>query len=529
VTENQTAQFSVVATGQPPYAYQWLVNGTTWAGQTNAVLSFNAAWNAGGNYSVVVNNEFSSITSSPPSVLTVLPDVSAPQIVSLHGLAGTLNEIVITFNKPVDPVTAGSLGTYSIPTSGSTGLSLLGASVSTNGLQVTLTTTAQTHGQTNQLTITNLKDRAHSPNSLTTTVAFVSTISYRDEILASGAVRYWTFDETSGSSFNTLVSKYDTSPANLVGTIVGTVNLGVPGLVPNIPNNTAYRFDGSTTNSQIDLPNGEDINEILGPWPKITHIFSFKANSLPAIVNGTNTAVVIYSHSYINFYLESTQTNASPTNAIFVFKANNTSSDGPGAPWGGSTLATSKYITYPIVAGQTYNVVGVVDGNTSFSGQLRVYINGTLVGTVTGIGLVYKHPNNLPGIGQYSLTTHDGISVNVTNAPFDGVIDEFALINDTLTAPRIAQLYSYSQTNWADSGFQIVSVPSAPTVNISFNNGLSLSWPTAAAGYYLEYTTNLTSGIWISNPVVPAVVNGFNTVNQPVNNSGNRFFRLHHP
>jgi hypothetical protein len=529
VTENQNAQFSVIATGQTPYSYQWLSNGVAWTGQTNAALSFNAAWNSGGNYSVVVNNEFSSITSSPPSVLTVLPDVSAPQIASLHGFAGTLNEIVITFNKPVDPVTATNLATYSIPTSGSTGLSLLGAAISTNGLQVTLSTTPQVHGQTNQLTTTNLKDRSHVPNTLTTTVSFVSTISYRDEILASGAVRYWTFDETNGSSFNTLVSKFDTSPANLVGTIAGTVNLGVPGLVPNVPNDTAYQFIGASTNSQIDLPNGEDINEILGPWPKITHIFSFKANSLPSIVNGTNTATVIYSHNYINFYIESTQTNATPTNAILVFKANNMSSDGPGAPWGGSTLATSKYITYPIVAGQTYNVVGVVDGNTSFSGQLRVYINGSLVGTVTGIGLIYKHPNYLPGIGQYSLTTHDGISINVTNAPFDGVLDEFALINNTLSDSRIAQLYSYSQTNWADSGFQIVSTPSAPTVNISFSNGLSLSWPTAAAGYYLEYTTNLASGIWVSNPVTPAVVGGFNVVSQPVNSSGNRFFRLHHP
>jgi hypothetical protein len=185
VTENQTATFAVSATGQTPYFYQWLTNGVAWGGQTNPTLSFTAAWNAGGAYSVVVSNQFSSMTSSPAATLTVLSDVSTPQLVGARALAGTLNEIILTFNKAVDPVGAANLATYSVPTSGTTGLSLLNASISTNGLQVTLTTSSQVHGQTNQITITNLKDRSHVPDALTVTAQVISTISYRDELLAT--------------------------------------------------------------------------------------------------------------------------------------------------------------------------------------------------------------------------------------------------------------------------------------------------------------------------------------------------------
>src|SRR6202034_1603276 len=105
----------------------------------------------------------------------------------------------LTFNKPVNPVNATNLNTYSIPTAAVTGLGLLGASISSNGLEVTLTTIPQAHGQTNEITITGLQDRSHVPNTLTTTAQFVSTISYRDEVLAeTGLVRYWTFDQTNG-------------------------------------------------------------------------------------------------------------------------------------------------------------------------------------------------------------------------------------------------------------------------------------------------------------------------------------------
>ena len=545
VTENQTATFAVNATGQTPYVYQWRSNGVAWIGQTNSVLSFTALWNSGGNYSVVVSNEFSAVTSSPPATLTVLPDAAAPQLVGLRALAGTLNEIILTFNKPVDPVVATNLSTYDLLTSAQTGLTLQGASISSNHLQVTLATSPQVNGQTNEIQITNLKDLSHVPNSLTIAAQFVSGISYRDEVLAESPVRYWTFDETNGTTLNTLASKFDTDPLSLLGTIndddgVHGTTPGVPGLVPNVPNGTAFQFNSSnTTNGSVDLPNGKDLTAILGPWSKISHIFSFKADRLPRI-NGTNTeAPAIYGHGYVVFYLYGTQDTNTPTQALLVFKANNTSSDGPGAPWGGNATNTAKYITYPIVAGQVYHVVGVVDGNATFSGQLRLYINGTLVGTVTGIGEIYKHPNNPPAFGHSFFTTVYGAAYTIEHQvsgnwadPFHGVIDEFAVLNGTLSANRISQLYSFSQTSPDITGFTTITNTVAGLTTLGATagaGGLNLTWPVSAEGYYLEYTTNLSSGIWFSNPVAPGTVNGFNVVTQAINGGGSKYFRLHHP
>jgi hypothetical protein len=564
LTENQTAAFSVVATGELPHGYQWLYNGVALPGQTDSTLSFIAPWNAGGNYSVIVSNEFSSVTSSPPSVLTVVPDTVPPQLTGLRGLAGTLNEIALTFNTPVDPVTATSLATYSIPTSPATGLSILAASISTDGLQVTLTTAPQVHGQTNDLTITNLKDRSHVPNILNVTAQFVSTISYRDEVLAEpGLVRYFTFDETNGTAVNSLVSKYDTSPLNIVGTIEGNspdLPVYTTGLVPNVPNDTAIAFNGVGLTNLVALPNGADIDATLGPWYQITTIFSFEPNGLPEIQTNSDgiatnyQAPVIFSDLQYTIYLYPTQTGNNPSEAQLVFEAKNTSSSGPGSPWGGNTAATAAYIAYTIRTNEIYNVVTVMDGNAGFvNGELRLYINGARVGTVVGIGAIYQNPNDPPGFGQGYLTTYTGYqkSINpelvtafnpantpvvLTNVawdePLNGVIDEFAYINQgNLTDARIAQLYSFSQTNWAATAFTIVTnSPNGTPPSISFTGpsagAFNLIWPGSATGYYLEYTTNLASGIWISNSIAPSTVNGSNVVTQPIDDTGSKFFRL---
>jgi hypothetical protein len=560
VTENQTVTFSVAATGQTPYYYQWLYNSLPLPGQTNATLSFAAPWNVGGNYSVVVSNQFSALTSAPPAVLTVLPDTTPPVLTSLRGLAGTLNEIVLNFDAPVDPVTATSLATYSIPTSSSTGLAILGATLSANGLQVVLSTTAQVHGQTNQITITNLKDRSHVPNSLTVTAQFVSTISYRDEVLATpGVVRYFTFDETNGSSsVNSLVSKFDTSPLNIVGTVRGTPalpSLGVPGLVPNVPNNTALSFNGAPGTNRVELPNGADINSTLGPWYQITTLFYFKANALPIIqTNSAGTATnyqvpVLFSDLQYAVYLFPTQTSNNPSQAQLVFEGQNTSSQGAGSPWGGNSTSTAKYVAYTITTNQVYQVATVMDGTAGFStGELRLYVNGVRVGTVTGIGAIYQQPNNPPGFGQGYVESYNGftktinpelVTTSVLNdEPFNGVIDEFAYINQgALSDARIAQLYSFGQTNALGTNFTLVQATQpAPTLSFGFTSGagslnpgnLNFSWATNAAGYYLESTTNLASGAWVSNSLPATVIGGSNILNIPVG-TNDQFFRLIHP
>ncbi len=310
-------------------------------------------------------------------------------------------------------------------------------------------------------------------------------------------MRYFTFDETNGSgSVNSLVSQYDISPLNIVGTVKGDTNyggvpvLGVPGLVPNIPNDTAISFNGLSGTNRVELPNGADINSTLGPWYQISTLFAFKANGLPeTVVTSTSTnyeTPILFSDLQYAIYLYPTQTNVNnPSQANLVFEAQETSSDGAGSPWGGNTPATATYITYPITTNKVYNVAAVLEGNAGFlTGELRLYVNGVRVGTVVDIGAIYQNPNDPPGFSQGYVTAYTGTASTINpelvtattsiGTPLNGVIDEFAYINQgTLSDARIAQLYSFSQTNWASDGFVIVTNSSAGTpLRLNFSGGI---------------------------------------------------------
>jgi hypothetical protein len=53
-----------------------------------------------------------------------------------------------------------------------------------------------------------------------------------------------------------------------------------------------------------------------------------------------------------------------------------------------------------------------------------------------------------------------------------------------------------------------------------------LTWPTNAAGFILQSTTNLVSpAVWITNSPAPVVVNGQNAVTNPVSRT-QKFYRL---
>ena len=64
VPGGSNATFSVVASGSPPFSYQWFFNAVAMAGQTNATLLLsNVTTNQAGGYGVFVSNPYGSITS----------------------------------------------------------------------------------------------------------------------------------------------------------------------------------------------------------------------------------------------------------------------------------------------------------------------------------------------------------------------------------------------------------------------------------------------------------------------------------
>jgi len=90
----------------------------------------------------------------------------------------------------------------------------------------------------------------------------------------------------------------------------------------------------------------------------------------------------------------------------------------------------------------------------------------------------------------------------------------------------------YGTTYYGGSGgngtiFSIsLGTSAVPQLSISLvGETVVLTWPTNATGFTLQATTNLASPIWTSNLPAPVVINGQNTVTNPVSGA-QRFYRL---
>ncbi|MGC3957388.1 MAG: hypothetical protein QM813_05335 [Verrucomicrobiota bacterium] len=69
----------VTASGTGPFTYQWRKGNTDLTSETNATLALASAYGNAGSYAVVVASAYGSITSTPPTTLTVV-DTTAPVI-----------------------------------------------------------------------------------------------------------------------------------------------------------------------------------------------------------------------------------------------------------------------------------------------------------------------------------------------------------------------------------------------------------------------------------------------------------------
>jgi len=152
--EGQPATFNVTVSGTPLIDYQWFFGANAIAGATNAsyTIAFTLPTNSG-VYSVTVNNP-ASTTNSSVANLTVLSDTILPNLISISASA---SQIIVTFSKPVDSVTAGEAANYSV----GGGVTVLTAAQNTNNAaQVILTTggVAMNFGTVYSLAVNGVND-----------------------------------------------------------------------------------------------------------------------------------------------------------------------------------------------------------------------------------------------------------------------------------------------------------------------------------------------------------------------------------
>lgn len=160
IPEGTPVTFSFMAGG--PQWFQWYLNGSPISGATNPTYSLPAVpvGMTGTEFSVMAWNNTSSVMSSN-AVLTVLKDFNPPLLQSAFGVSS--NQILVSFSKTVDPVSATNTGNYVLTNGIGPSLVVQGATL-TNETNVILVVTSGSGTKPYVLVVNNVKDTTPQEN-----------------------------------------------------------------------------------------------------------------------------------------------------------------------------------------------------------------------------------------------------------------------------------------------------------------------------------------------------------------------------
>ncbi len=206
VNELFPVNFTTKVDGSPSYAFQWYSNNVPVPGATAANYSFTPLRYANGaQYHMIVNNGFSSATSSVVT-LTVVSDEAPPAVVSVLSAPSRI-VVGIIFNEPLTLLQATNPANYTITNAAGAvlahSLSVL-PEVSPDGKSVTLRTDPQTSGEQYVIVLNNLTDRAGVPNAIAPNTLAPFTAS--DLFYGAGAVVFRAYPTGGGNAIAELTN-----------------------------------------------------------------------------------------------------------------------------------------------------------------------------------------------------------------------------------------------------------------------------------------------------------------------------------
>lgn len=283
----------------------------------------------------------------------------------------------------------------------------------TDGTTTVATTTALNAGTTYHVVITNdtgdidiyvngvsvLDSTEELFNDLTVTKVGIHTYEaapgYSETVINLAPLHYWRLEETSGTA---AVDEMGNQDGVYVNPYFGS---GRDGLISD----SAYSFFGDFTNRAVRMAtaltfSGNNSVALLYKADTISGLNTIFGDGNPG---GGNPAQFLLATSSGNWYV--TVGNAAGTHYAKV-------TDQP----------------HPLVAGNTYHIVMTVDGTS-----VKIYVNGVLdfdqTFTYSTAGLTSQVTN----IGRYG---------DYGDFHIDGLIDEVAYFNSTLTAANVTTLYN---------------------------------------------------------------------------------------
>ena len=244
VCPGDTAVFSTVASGTPPYSYAWLKNGVVLSGQTNSsLILMNASAGDAATYSVVVSGEMGTVTNSATLTVNTPVTVTAAPLdqISVAGGSATFsvtatgtdlsyqwffNDSVIGTgtNLILNNLTTSQAGVYTVIVSGDCGSATNSATLMVNKAvaAVTLNNLSQTYNASSRpITATTM------PGGLAVTFTYNGS----------------TTPPTSAGSYTVVGTIND---SNYQGTATGTLVINPAPLTITAAANTKV-YDGTTS------------------------------------------------------------------------------------------------------------------------------------------------------------------------------------------------------------------------------------------------------------------------------------------
>jgi len=165
VQAGEDATFTVTATGSFPREYQWFRGGLEIEDATSATYTLTGVTSGDNNsvYHVVVSNSLGNASSAdamPDAVLTVLPDITPPTLISVLATSDTSVDVV--FSEAVSGDSAGNIDNYKIEQ----GIAVTASNLNSAGRTASLTVSELTEGTSYTVSVSNVQDLAESPNTI---------------------------------------------------------------------------------------------------------------------------------------------------------------------------------------------------------------------------------------------------------------------------------------------------------------------------------------------------------------------------
>ncbi|NGO39706.1 hypothetical protein G4L39_09915 [Limisphaera ngatamarikiensis] len=161
VMEGQMAVFAVGLANPEMVTYRWQRNFVDLPGTQGPVLEYGPVrlLDHGAQFRVIASNSQGSVTSAV-AVLMVTPDTVPPQLLGARNEGRT--RVRVWFSEPMAVPGATNAAHYRLDR----GRTVLSAQFGSSEAEVVLTTTELTYGERYTLTVSNLTDRAATPNPL---------------------------------------------------------------------------------------------------------------------------------------------------------------------------------------------------------------------------------------------------------------------------------------------------------------------------------------------------------------------------